>query len=634
MTDKGVAAILEHSESLQSLTLTEVEGRLNRMFWSKLAYLPKSLRSVRVALNEEGPHHSWISDHLTSIFDALAMAPSGLLTFSLTRITPKGNMIPVTCKTQDGMVLCNGNGKSGQATMLKRVFASACDEAVRPRPFPEGAITRIVEFGACLEVLELDFFAMSMEELRKVLESCKKLRSLRILLDATLTKVLAMSSAFVPLNLLHTLVVSVTDTNCPSQTQMVKASSSFYSVPSSALPSPNRRRASQVDSRPDFSAMSMADRSPVLSESRSSSSPHTPVTRARNSSVSTTCSALQHLIMSSTSMVGMEDAMFAAIQGTTGDVGFFDTSVPPKRDIRKFARRCPSLRVIRWTGRNGKGEWRIAAGSSHLHTRIDFIPIQSVEDDEAERSTLRSGADVEEFVLRKRRADMAHPGQQSSVSVEEAVADGRSSAAYLEEAHDETRKSSELKTMKDTATRTKAASVVLATPREKETPSPRTRSNAAPQALAGHTTLLGPSTSTTTALEETGKKTGSLSLTKRHDAKVLGAMPCAATAAKTSTDKRERTYAAISSPTVSCRVEVPVKMTVLGESNTRRKVSSGPLQNKEALVKGHAMTKFREAEDGHGVATIIIGQGKPKSTTSGAAGRRTKKKMEQQQMKK
>jgi hypothetical protein len=186
-------------------------GRLQRSFWSKAAILPCAFDTLQLAFNEEGPHHSWvvcnksrliiyllfqncswIADHLSSVFDVLELAAGGLKVLSITRLTPKGEIFPVTHHTQEGMVLKNGNGVSmGQEMVLKRVFAAPCDEVVRPRLFPAQALPHITKFGINLETLELDMFVMSIMELKSVVESCKKLRTLRILLDAPLTKVVS-----------------------------------------------------------------------------------------------------------------------------------------------------------------------------------------------------------------------------------------------------------------------------------------------------------------------------------------------------------------------------------------------------------------------------------------------------------
>lgn len=133
----------------------------------------------------------WVTEHLSSVFDLLELAPNGLKTFSVIRLTPKGELIPVTCQIQEGMVLNNGNGESGQAKGLKRFFANSCDEVIRPRLFPESALSQLVKFGHNLEILELDMFIMSIDELKSILDSCKKLRYLRILIDAPLSKVVS-----------------------------------------------------------------------------------------------------------------------------------------------------------------------------------------------------------------------------------------------------------------------------------------------------------------------------------------------------------------------------------------------------------------------------------------------------------
>lgn len=88
-------------------------------------------------------------------------------------------------------MLSNGNGDAELTTMLKRFFSTACDDVVRPRSFPEGALDKVIHYGGCLETLELDMYIMSVGELRSLLASCKKLRYLRFLLDAPLAKVVS-----------------------------------------------------------------------------------------------------------------------------------------------------------------------------------------------------------------------------------------------------------------------------------------------------------------------------------------------------------------------------------------------------------------------------------------------------------
>ena len=48
-----------------------------------------------------------------------------------------------------------------------------------------------------------------------------------------------------------------------------------------------------------------------------------------------------------------------------------DTTLPEVRDLRKFVRRLPGLRTIRWTGRGGKGDWLLSKKSTLVG--VEFI---------------------------------------------------------------------------------------------------------------------------------------------------------------------------------------------------------------------------------------------------------------------
>lgn len=49
-----------------------------------------------------------------------------------------------------------------------------------------------------------------------------------------------------------------------------------------------------------------------------------------------------------------------------------DPTLVEVRELRRFARRLPNFRVLRWTGRQGKGEWRFSAAKRSTLTPIDF----------------------------------------------------------------------------------------------------------------------------------------------------------------------------------------------------------------------------------------------------------------------
>jgi hypothetical protein len=50
-----------------------------------------------------------------------------------------------------------------------------------------------------------------------------------------------------------------------------------------------------------------------------------------------------------------------------------DAAVVDIRDLRKFLRRMPHFRVVRWIGRGGKGEWRITSTKKSTLIPIDFV---------------------------------------------------------------------------------------------------------------------------------------------------------------------------------------------------------------------------------------------------------------------
>lgn len=50
-----------------------------------------------------------------------------------------------------------------------------------------------------------------------------------------------------------------------------------------------------------------------------------------------------------------------------------DPTLVEVRELRRFARRLPNFRTLRWMGRQGKGEWRFSASKRSTLTPIDFV---------------------------------------------------------------------------------------------------------------------------------------------------------------------------------------------------------------------------------------------------------------------
>lgn len=422
-----------------------------------------------------------------------------------------------------------------------------------------------------------------------------------------------MSSSFVSLTSLHTLVISITDAHCPSQPLMVKTQATAKST-ATTPGSPLHRRTSEVVP----STASVAEQSPSSSHaSLAQSEPGTvspsssPRMRVRRASVSLTSAALQNLTMNTIGLTSVDDIAPASVQGITGNIGSFDTSVPPKRDIRKFARRCPSLRILRWAGRQGKGEWRIAVGSSSIHTSIDFVPVHLVEDDEADGIALGSGADVENFIKRKRTANCPPSGKPSKDDTDSAPNTGLPISQKPGSAYDG------------------------------HTTQQLRRASAGSGNNGGHSVCPAtwgmPRMSAQGGEQVTPTKKNRPMVTLAHDRLANASSP---ETKQNNSEKLPKSYAAISDPFFNARAEVgglmgrtEARMTVLGESNRKKPAVNGitVVGSLDALpafsvAKTRTVTKVRGPDDGYSGATIIIGQGIGVSAVNGAAGRRAKKK--------
>lgn len=146
-TDAGMAALLKGCTQLRSLVLSDCQGRFTSKLWPSIATLPAPFAKFGVAFNEVGPpHHTWVVDHVASIFHMLAAAPQGLTHFSITRIIPQA-ALAAPRSPLDGLGLSVGN--------LHLDFIPACDDIVAPRRLPTGALTLLTEHGASLRELEV-----------------------------------------------------------------------------------------------------------------------------------------------------------------------------------------------------------------------------------------------------------------------------------------------------------------------------------------------------------------------------------------------------------------------------------------------------------------------------------------------
>ncbi|KAF8678307.1 hypothetical protein RHS04_05587 [Rhizoctonia solani] len=133
LTDRGVSALVEGCETLEVLELVEVQGRLSKSLWSNVELLPM-LHTLKIALSESGPHHSWTADHLLSLPCLVGL--NQLTTISITRTY-------------------NGYGP--------------VDDVALPKPVPREVVEA---FASCDKVkhLECDWWAWGIDELKELVE--------------------------------------------------------------------------------------------------------------------------------------------------------------------------------------------------------------------------------------------------------------------------------------------------------------------------------------------------------------------------------------------------------------------------------------------------------------------------------
>ncbi|SPO39838.1 uncharacterized protein PSFLO_05319 [Pseudozyma flocculosa] len=301
MTAKGLSAVLEGCYALESLTLVDVEGRLPRDTWSSIEPASDRFRTLRYVISTDGHHHSWVTDHLDSIFASLRTTLLDMAEFVVTRHDGAGKV----------------SGK------LRHDFRSArsTDPVVQPRAIPREALDHLSARGSSLSHLNIDFFFLSEAEFKAILGACPNIRTMQVCVDFPFTKLLAKSPLFTQCSRLQELNVNVLPEHCPWIPSDEVMFASHYSLANG-----------HSDASKDGGAPSTPER-----KVKPDSSPN------KRGSVDTS------------PWVGL---------------GQGEQVVPPKREIRKLARRCPSLRVLRWIGVHGQGEWTMSHGSQ----QVDFRP--------------------------------------------------------------------------------------------------------------------------------------------------------------------------------------------------------------------------------------------------------------------
>ncbi|KAJ7502764.1 hypothetical protein B0H11DRAFT_1853798 [Mycena galericulata] len=210
LSDKGIVSILEGCEALEELVLDEVQGRLSRTLWTKPNSFPPGLKTLRIVIAEMGPHHSWATDHL----DSLYAIPLGSL-----------SSLDIVRREAPPSLHC------GVA-----VYDSTIDDAVALKPIPPAFLDRIKEQKSQMTSFRCDFWSLSIADIKLLLECSPKLERTQLCLDAPFSKLIGLTSTFASLSSLHTLSVSVTPVHAPGKPPAPILPSSGSS--STSLPTP------------------------------------------------------------------------------------------------------------------------------------------------------------------------------------------------------------------------------------------------------------------------------------------------------------------------------------------------------------------------------------------------------------
>jgi hypothetical protein len=173
LTDKGICTLLEGCDALEEFVLEEVQGnsffdftsallcylykeidshvgRLSRSLWTRPNHFPVGLKRFKILIRESGPHHSWTTDHLSSIH---AIRLDSLEELSILRRESPPRL------------------EQGKPTYDSTSF----DDILALKIVPEEFVNQIKEAKELIK-FECDWWSWTVPDLKVVLESCPKLK--------------------------------------------------------------------------------------------------------------------------------------------------------------------------------------------------------------------------------------------------------------------------------------------------------------------------------------------------------------------------------------------------------------------------------------------------------------------------
>jgi hypothetical protein len=333
-------------------------GRLSRSLWSKITGLPPSLHTLRVSFSEGGPHHSWTTDHLVSI-SALSMD-------TITRLSIVRSIHP---------------------------YDTHLDDVAALKPVPRHVLDKLRDSNS-LRILECDWWAWRPFDLKEVLEDNPDLEEVSITFDAPFSKLFALGNVFANMLQLRRLRVSITPRYAPG-------------VPTGASPLLHQQQ------QPSTGSMSLATQgsSPVtVTHGFGNRNESSPLSKSSTLSLPASSNSGQPLQTPPQTPSDLSIPLGSSLPSTSpltsiaslpppAPAILTDPSLPPARDVLKFARRCPKLERIDWYGRHARGSWIVhrdpfPVSSSLNSVRLDFIPPPVASPDVLERTARERDAQM------------------------------------------------------------------------------------------------------------------------------------------------------------------------------------------------------------------------------------------------
>ncbi|GMK57160.1 hypothetical protein CspeluHIS016_0310000 [Cutaneotrichosporon spelunceum] len=263
--------LLNRCSVLESLKLTDIEGRLDKNTWARIESWPATLNSLELDLPEHGSRHSWVMNHLSSI----AEVPLG----QLRRFIVRRVVHPIATLPFPPM----------------GVIVPQPDATHNKGPIPSGLLNLVRNEGGLLEDLCLDWWDVSGPALEAILLACPRLRKLQVSVRATILDIIGMTMAF---------------GNVPDLAELNITSDPKLSTHLAIKAKSPKKKAAAGSNLPPHLAEKVAESDPTIVE---------------------------------------------------------------VRDLRKFARRLPEFRILRWIGRQGKGEWHFTNSKKTTLSPVDFV---------------------------------------------------------------------------------------------------------------------------------------------------------------------------------------------------------------------------------------------------------------------